>query len=130
MPDQDKLNLSFVENKQLELICFAAYSVYLHFDGKVLITVEGPFRHDLPGDARGAPNTEFPLSSSDLVSLVTHSIEEISRDPDGTLRLKFSNGHTLTIGGASGPYQGYEITVHGVPVANSSTSDGGRKTTE
>lgn len=129
MPDQHKLDLSFLENKQLELICFAAYSIYLHFGGKVLVTIEGKFQHRLHGDANATPNTEFPLSSSDLVSLLTHSIEKVGRDPDGTLTLNFSNGHTLTIGGSNGPYQAYEITVHGAPVASSSTSVGW-KTTE
>jgi hypothetical protein len=101
-------DLTTLKGRHLELICFAAYSVYLHFENHLLITVVGAFRHIMAGEVVGDPG-RFPLSESRLMRLLTHEVKEIQGQTDGTLHLTFSNGDTLVIFGDNGPYESYHI---------------------
>jgi len=41
LPENEDLN--FLRDKHIELVCFAAYQVNLHFEEDVLITIFGSF---------------------------------------------------------------------------------------
>jgi len=102
-------DLSFLRDKDRELICFAAYQVNLHFEEKLLITILGSFRHQVAGRSAAACDLGFPLQTSELMRLLTHKIQEIRTERVGTLSLAFSNGDQLIIEGDNGPYESYHI---------------------
>jgi hypothetical protein len=91
--------------RRLEMACFAEYNVYLHFEGGLLVQIEGEFHH---GVGSGNPSTlcQFPMSESRLPSVLEASIVDASHR-DEMLRLVFSNGHHLSVS-TGGPYE----TVH------------------
>ncbi len=101
--------MSFLRDKDLELICFAAYQVSLHFEGKLLITILGSFRHLVVGRSAAACDLSLPVQASELMRLLTHKIQEIRTERVGTLSLTFSNGDQLIIEGDNGPYESYHI---------------------
>jgi len=104
-----EVNLTFLKAKQLELICFAAYSIYLHFDDKIIITIEGAFQHSIQGNKTQSLKCTFPLVGSNLMRLLTQKVKEVRNQSDGTLELDFSNGDVLIIYGDNGPYEAYHI---------------------
>ena len=116
---KDAADLAFLKGRELEMICFAAYSLYLHFADGILVTIEGPFQHQSKTDIGAAAFSNFPLRDSNLISLLTHSIEDVHREKDGALRLEFSDGTKIVVAGQAGPYESYNITSRSVPVASS-----------
>ena len=104
-------DLTFLQGRKLELICFAIYQVNLHFDSNVLITIEGAFEHHVQGEAL-AESGQFPLSTSRLMRLLEQHVREFQSKQDGTLTLEFSNEDKLVIHGDNGPYESYHI-IHG-----------------
>lgn len=103
------VSLDFLVGRELELVCFGAYVVTLHFSGGPQIQIEGGFEHGSAADreiVRGA----FPLSESQLMRLITHRVTTIEARPNGTLTLVFSNDDRLTIDGNVGPYESYQVS--------------------
>jgi hypothetical protein len=116
---RDAVDFSFLKGKELEMICFAAYSLYLHFANEIIITIEGPFQHQSKADTSPAAFNDFPLRDSNLISLLNHTVDDVHREKDGTLRLEFSNHNKVVIAGQIGPYESYNITSRSIPVASS-----------
>jgi hypothetical protein len=102
-------DLDFLCKKELQMLCFAEYSVYLHFGEGIIITIEGSFEHALAKRGKRPEEYSFPIEASKLMRLVAQRVEHLDARSDGTLRLEFSNGDTLTIRGANGPYEAYQI---------------------
>lgn len=102
-------DLSFLRNKEIELVCFAAYQVNLHLEGGISITILGSFRHLVAGSAVPASDIVFPLRGSELMRLLQQRIKKIKTEDDSTLVFDFSNGDHLVIRGNNGPYESYHI---------------------
>ncbi len=86
---------------------FAAYQVYLHFDSDTSITIEGGFR--LGADE----STEPPVVHSELMRLVELVVSQVEWDPDGTLKLLFQDGQSLTVYDDQPAYESYRIATKG-----------------
>ena len=112
----EKTDLSFLKEKQLEMLCFAAYSLYLHFGKGVIITIEGVFEHVVSGDKKRAKQYSFPIGASGLMRLLAEHVRNFKLGPDASLRLEFSNGDVLTIRGEDGPYESYQIQHNGAQI--------------
>ena len=76
--------------RTLNMVCFAAYQVYLHFDSDTSITIESGFRHG------ARVSTRPPVVHSELMRLVERVIWEVEWNPDGTLKPRFQDGPSLT----------------------------------
>ena len=64
----NKKSVDFLRQQKLQTICFAEYSLYLHFDDEIVITVEGQFQHKA---GRGKKqNYSFPIETSCLMRLL------------------------------------------------------------
>jgi len=105
-------NLNFLNEQQLEMLCFAAYSLYLHFSDDIIITVEGSFEH-IVGSGRKRAQHSFPIGASELTRLLSSRVKSVSVTSDTSLQLKFSNGDGLILKGDSGPYESYQIQHRG-----------------
>ncbi|HZT87870.1 MAG TPA: DUF6188 family protein [Stellaceae bacterium] len=101
------VDLNFLKGRQLELLCFAPYSLTLHFERGTRIQIEGSFKHSVDGKA-GSSKT-FPLASTHLTRLLSQTIVKVSVKPDGGLSLAFSNGDLFAIEGNVGPYESYQV---------------------
>jgi uncharacterized protein DUF6188 len=102
--------LTFLRDRELELVCFGPYSVTLHFDGGIQIQIEGSFRH-VTSEHHATPEAfHFPLSGSRLMRLLLQRVVQVTVKRDGTLTLGFGNGDKLVIDGNVGPYESYNVT--------------------
>jgi len=82
--------------KTVELVCFAQYTVYIHFEGDTLLTVEGGFRH-IRGGSQIDYLAESPIRESSLMSIVESSIASGNVAENGELHFVFSNSDELTV---------------------------------
>jgi hypothetical protein len=114
------VDLSFLKDKQLEMLCFAAYSLHVHLGDGIIITVEGSFEHILGKGKKRSQYYSFPIESSQLMRLVSHYIHGVNVEDDQTLHLEFSNGDKLVIKGDNGPYESYQIRHKGGQIVVSS----------
>lgn len=105
----------FLIGHSLEQICFNQNQVSLHFDGDIGITIEGSFSHLRSDSDLGEQVFDVPVSQSDLMLLLGSSISEAGGGKDGTLNLKFENGHTLRCFDKSREFESYQIR-HGKDV--------------
>ncbi len=94
---------SFLVGHVLEVVCFAKYQIYLHFDEKITITVVSAFsyKNDLLANV--------PAQESNLMELIGSSVSSVSGDENGTRSLLFNNGQTLKIYDTSTQYESYAI---------------------
>lgn len=97
---------SFLVGRSLEMVCFAQYQIYLHFDENILITVASAFSY------KDDFVVAVPVRESALMELVGSSVLAATGDEDGTLSLLFNNGQTLKVLDTSKHYESYTIA-HG-----------------
>jgi len=88
--------ITLLVGRKVEMVCFAQFSVYIHLDGGILLTVEAGFEHVHDGPYKGHRIT-FPITESGLMSVLESSIVSASLDANGDLRVAFSNGESLCV---------------------------------
>jgi hypothetical protein len=92
---------------ELEMVCFAAFSVYFHFSRDLMLTVTSEFEHCAHGSYSAARST-FPLQRSELMQLIGSRVTEAKVGDNASLSLTFNNGATLRIH-AERTYESYTI---------------------
>ncbi len=88
--------VSALLGKNIELVCFAHYSVYIHFEGGAMLTVEAEFEI-VDGGRNQSRRSTFPIPESSLMKILESSVTSADVDETGDLRLSFSNGDILHI---------------------------------
>ena len=101
--------LGFLKSKDLILVSFAKYQVYLTFEDEIVITIEGLFRHVHGGCVDVGLENDAPVAESKLMRLIGHQIIELDLKGQGDLELSFSNEDTLLIFRDAEPYESYHI---------------------
>ncbi len=103
------MTFEFLRDRELELLCFGAYTIILHFEGGIQLQIEGSFTH-ITTEGHVAPEaSRFPLSESQLMRLLVQRVTQVAVKRNGTLTLGFGNGDTLVIDGNVGPYESYNV---------------------
>ncbi len=96
--------------KKLDLICYSTNTINISFEGDVSITLMGSFiyRHS-PYETviKQCP----PMSSSDMMRLVGKVVCYAEGRKDGTLTLRFDNGHILELLDDVKEYEAYIIRI-------------------
>lgn len=95
----------------LEQVSFSANTIHLSFGNDVSITIESCFAHSTGGDLDRSDQEHLPIRESRLMQLVGESIESAQASPDGTLSLKFSNGHALASYDDAPQYEAYRLNL-------------------
>jgi len=96
--------------KTLEMVCFAEFTVFLHFEDALLVQFETDFYHGL--DLENPPLLcSFPLTDSRLTRIVGSQITSATH-VDETLRLVFSNDNQVLIS-TMGPYEIVQVSHNG-----------------
>lgn len=105
-PDVD---LSFFIGKELMQVAVGSYDVQFHFYESVSLSVQSRIEHNSGGIvSKWEVNENKPLSAASLLGLLGSSVASVQGDPDGTLRLTFSNGDAVTVFDQEG-YEAYQI---------------------
>jgi hypothetical protein len=107
--------LELLNGKQLEMLCFAPYSLYFHFSEHIMLTIEGEFQHVFRENGKKKLQQYlFPITTSELPRLLSEQVQSVEMaSSDGSLQLRFSNGDRLTIYGGSSPYESFRIKHNG-----------------
>ncbi|MHC4525129.1 MAG: DUF6188 family protein [Planctomycetota bacterium] len=101
---------TFLVGRTLEMVCFAQYQVFLHFDPEITITIESSFSY------QSDQMISVPVKKSDLMNLLGISVKEVQGDKNGTLSLTFTNGEILKIYDNSEQYESYRIAYKGTEI--------------
>ena len=95
--------------KTVDLLSFAQYCIHIHFEGDILLTMEGEFEY-----AHGQPSsvvlTTFPITHSSLMGILQSFVTSASINANGDLQLAFSNGDSLRLQKPLG-YEGYRLRI-------------------
>ena len=85
---------TFFLGQTLELVCFSANQVYLHFSDNISVTIEGEFlyRKSLEQVLELSPKA---VLRTELIGLLEHSIHNAFGEDNGTLTLIFENSHIV-----------------------------------
>lgn len=102
---------SVVVGKTVELLCFAQFTIYIHLEGNVLLTVEGGLEH-IHAQTREAYSGESPIVHSGLMTILEGVVNSASIEENGNLSLAFSNGDSITVHKRVG-YESYRLSVEG-----------------
>jgi len=105
------IDLSFLKGRELIQVAIGLYHMSFRFDEDVAISIEGQFSY-FDGHKESIWNREAGATqiAGQTVALLGKTIEDFEGQEDGTLRLKFSNGHVVTILDNSKEYESYDIT--------------------
>jgi|WetSurMetagenome_2_1015567.scaffolds.fasta_scaffold42537_2 hypothetical protein len=97
----------------LEQVSFSQNTVDLSFSNDVSITIESCYVHSTPGDLGDAERTCLPVRESRLMQLLGESIETAYASAEGTLSLKFTNGHGFACFDDTPQYEAYRLKLGG-----------------
>lgn len=101
---------AFLVGRTLELVCFSANQVYLHFDNHVKIVIESAFSYRRHNSGKTTECVcEVPVSSSDLMQLLEQKVTTVHADRDGNLTLAFANGDIVKCLATLPNYECYHI---------------------
>ena len=103
--------INLLIGKTVEMICFAQYSVYLHLEGRVTLTIESEFESGLV-DAERIQRAKFPIRQSSLTRIVESLVTTAELNKDGNLRLLFSTGDSLQVL-TQPPFESYRLRIGG-----------------
>ncbi len=100
---------SFFIDKRLEMICFNANQLYLHFNDGIVVTIESDFWYQ-PSSSKGEL-VSVPVLQSDMMKLLEHQVSKAVADNNGTLVITFDNGCVLKCLDNSSNYECYQIKI-------------------
>jgi hypothetical protein len=100
-------NGSFLVGRILEMVCFAQYQVYLHFNERIIITIASAFSYKTDSVI------EVPIQESNIMELLGLSVSAAMGDENSTLSIIFNNGKALKIYDTSKQYESYTIAYEG-----------------
>ena len=97
--------------RTVEQVSFSENTVHLAFDEDVGITISSSFSHSTGrGVFRSARVMSVPVSDSRLMQLAGASVESAESTDEGTLTLRFTNGHVFECYDDSPMYESYHLT--------------------
>lgn len=102
---------AFLVGRRLQMVCFAAFQVYLHFDDEIMITVEYAYSYRSNDTQIGteAMITILPISQSNLMQLLEKAVSKVQRIDGDSLTMLFENGDALTLCNGPENFESYQI---------------------
>lgn len=82
--------------KNVELLCFAQFSLYMHLSDGALLTVEAELEY-FNGETRQSELVTFPISNSSLFRILECTVVGVAIDSNANLLLTFSNKDTINV---------------------------------
>jgi hypothetical protein len=96
---------------RVEMICFAAFSAYLHFERDVILTLEGEFIHSAKGAIAAPPVGASSSRWATLLTLIETTVIEVKPDKNSSLYLAFSNGESIYVKPRKPPYDSFSLSL-------------------
>lgn len=108
----ETLELSPLVNRTLDSVGFAAFSIYLHFDGGHRITVEGRLGHRLKPEEDLVWDV-IPVDDSRLMRLVGQTVATWWRKDERRMHIDFAEGGRLELVDDSPAYESVQFLIGG-----------------
>lgn len=102
-------HITALVGKNIELVCFAQYSLYIHLADKILITVESGFEHIHSGTRRVCHLSSPPIDCS-VLTILESTVNTAVINQNGDLQLAISNGDSLRVF-KEPKYESYRIKI-------------------
>ena len=101
--------LNALLEKNLELICFAKFSIYVHLNGGIMLTIQAGYEHTHDGISKTC-ELSSPVGESALMTVLENTLTSATVDPNGDLCIRFSNSDTVRIFKEPG-YESYRLKI-------------------
>jgi hypothetical protein len=101
-------DLCVFKGKRLEMVCIAQFSIYFHFSGKILLTVEAPFLYESQTHNYSSGWVSFPISETKISKLLECEVDHAIITDNGLFNLIFLNKDRLIVSELKG-YESYRI---------------------
>lgn len=102
------MDLSFIENKNVEQVCIGEHQIILHFDEYLSISIETSIYVSNDGN-KPIEFAKLPEAAPVLCTLLGRCVRKAIGSPDGTLDLEFENGTRVVIHDDNERYESYQI---------------------
>ena len=103
----EDFSCEFFVGSTLEMLCFNANQIYLHFEKQTRVCVEATY--SLAPSGNDPKVFDVPNVNTDLFKLIEHSITSASGTRDGTLTLVFDNDLVFRRYDSEGNFECYNI---------------------
>jgi hypothetical protein len=104
----EDFSCAFFVGRTLEMLCFNANQIYLHFGKQTSVCVEGTY--SIAPSGSDPKVFEVPDVNTDLFKLIERAATSASGVPDGTLTLAFDNDLVFRCYDSKDNYECYKIT--------------------
>ena len=108
-PNDLDVTAVFVD-KELEMVCFAQSSFYLHFPNKLMLSVLSNFTYSSFGFDE---HTNFPIQQTRLITSIGSKVIKAELINRKDLCLTFQDGTKLEINGSTKGYECYSVNFNG-----------------
>ena len=103
------VDLTFLLRKKILQVCIGFNEIIFHFDeDRVSICIQSTCAYQSE-DGTVVQIENYPISASTLCKVLGEPIIQVHGEESGALKLKFSNGSTLTIYDDDKQYESYQI---------------------
>jgi hypothetical protein len=110
-----KIDLSFLRGREVIPVAIGIHDVQFAFDKDIRFSVTGLFRYaSRESSFEWQPGA--PQSAAPALRLLGATVERISGQEDGTLKLLFSTGDCLTVLDNRKEYESYVISAPGTTI--------------
>jgi len=89
-------HIAALVGKNIELVCFAQYSLYIHLEDRIVITVESGIEHVHNGARRVCHLSSQPADCS-VLTILESTVNSAVVEQNGDLQLTISNGDSLRV---------------------------------
>jgi hypothetical protein len=100
----------------LDRIAFYAYVIYFGFGDGLGVNLESSFAYK-EDELAQAMQYEVPVTSSGVMTLIGKRVVEVEASRDGTLRVVFEGGATLTFFDSLKTFESYQIRIGPMVIA-------------
>lgn len=107
------LDLAIFVGRELQTVSFYPYTIHFGFDAELSINLESSYLHQVAADGP-EDRIDVPPSESTLMQLAGKVVERAEREGEGTLVLRFTEGHVLKLFDDTKWYESYQIEYKGV----------------
>jgi hypothetical protein len=108
----EDFNINVFLGQTLEMICFNANQIYLHFCDEKSVCIECDFEYFKSDYQIYADLINIPVFTSDLMQLLECKITAVSIEDEAILNFKFDNNQRLRLL-PDKQYEGFKIKVKG-----------------
>ena len=105
-------SFSFFAHTVLRQVCLGAHQITAHFDGEIVVTIEGRVGVQMPGSAWRDYPDDLRSAAADIGLLIDTAVAKATPE-ERALTLTFENGGVVKIYDSESHYESFQIAHNG-----------------